>query len=93
MIGKTISKRKELRTKTKLLKKIGRELSNIHFSMEAQKEHIKHFLAHISELKEITDKNEFEATMYDVNAEMEQLGVFINFSSKDKERDYSPEIV
>ena len=93
MIGKTISKRKELKAKTKLLKKIGRELSSIHFSMEKQKDHIQHFMSYISELKEIVNKDEFEAIMCDVNAEMEQLGVFINFGSKDKERDYSPEIV
>lgn len=86
------SRRKEVRIKTKLLKKIAKELSNIHFSMEEQKEHIKQFLAHVSELKEITDKNEFEGIMLDINAEMEQLGVFINFGTKDKERDYSPEI-
>lgn len=88
-----VSRRKELKAKTKLLKKIGRELSNIHFSMEKQKECIERFLANMSELKEITDKNEFDAIMCDVNAEMEQLGVFINFSTKDKENDYSPEIV
>lgn len=93
MIGKTISKRKELRIKTKLLKKTYRELINIHFSMEKQKEYIERFLANMSELKEITDKSEFEAIMLDINAEMEQLGVFINFGAKDKERDYSPEIV
>ena len=87
-----MSKRKEIKIKTKLLKKIQRELINIHITMETEKEHIEQFLAHISELKEITDKNEFESIMYDVNAEMEQLGVFINFSSKDKDRDWSPEI-
>ena len=93
MIGEIISRRKELKAKNKLLKKTYRELINIHFSMEAQKEHIKHFLAHVSELKEIVNKEEFETIMFEVNAEMEQLGVFINFGSKDKERDYSPEIV
>ena len=86
------SRRKEVRIKTKLLKKIGKELSNIHFSMQEQKEHIEQFLAHISKLKEIADKNEFEAIMFDVNAEMEQLGVFIKVGAKDKDRDYSPEI-
>jgi len=84
--------RSKNRIKTKLLKNMGKELDNIHYSMEEQKEHIKRFLAHISELKEITDKNEFEAIMYDVHAEMEQLGVFIKFDAKDKDRDYSPEI-
>ena len=93
MIGKKLSRRKELRIKTKLLKKIGRELSNIHFSMEAQKEHIEHFMSYIGELQEIVNKEEFETIMFDMNAEMEQLGVFINFGTKDKDRDYSPEIV
>jgi len=85
-------RRKEQKIKTKLLKKIGKELSNIHYSMEEQKDHIEHFMSYISELKEITDKTEFECIMVDINAEMEQLGVFINFGSKDKDRDYSPEI-
>ena len=87
------SRRKELRIKTKLLKRIGKELSNIHFSLEEEKEHIELFLSYIKELKELTDKNEFETIMFDINAEMEQLGVFIKFDSKDKDRDYSPEIV
>ena len=50
------------------------------------------FLAHISKLKEITDKNEFDTIMFDINAEMEQLGLFIKVGSKDKDRDFSPEI-
>ena len=85
-------RRKELKVKTKLLKNIGKELSNIHCSMEEQKDHVEHFMSYISELKELTDKTEFEDIMLDINAEMEQLGVFINFGSKDKDRDYSPEI-
>ena len=85
-------RRKELRIKTKLLKNIGKELNNISFSMEEQKDHVGRFMSYISELKEITDKNEFETIMFDINAEMEQLGVFIKFDSKDKDRDYSPEI-
>ena len=92
MIEKILSRRKELKAKTKLLKNIGKELNNIHYSMEEQKEHIEHFMLYISELKELTDKTEFDAIMYDINAEMEQLGVFIKFDSKDKNRDYSPEI-
>lgn len=87
-----VRRRKELRIKTKLLKNIGKELNNIHFSMEEQKEHVGRFMSFISELKELTDKNEFDTIMYDINAEMEQLGVFINFGSKDKDRDWSPEI-
>ena len=86
------SRRKEVRIKTKLLKKIGKELSNIHFSMEKQKEHIECFVSYISELEKTMDKNEFEVIMFDINAEMEQLGVFIKFGSKGKDVDYSPEI-